>query len=244
MNNLLGKHCDLSKLLKNLNSDKKLSSNDDLDSLLDSFNDIYTDNFRHLYSNINVIVTELYYDEKNDSLTALTHNLYKVITYCTDNTEYQTLQLKLIKLFDHINLTKATLDEQKSIENKIEKYQKQLNEIDKNINIAHKKLNNSTKEYISILGIFASIVLGFSGSLQFGTSVLSSIEENNTYDLLLISVVLGWILIRILHMLLKFIYKSIETETSNSEDYLVNTDKLDLIFLFLLIAFWVTNILR
>ena len=47
------------------------------------------------------------------------------------------------------------------------------------------------KEYISILGIFASIVLAFVGGLTFSTSVLANIDKASIYRLVIIACIIG-----------------------------------------------------
>ena len=62
------------------------------------------------------------------------------------------------------------------------------------------------KEYISILGIFAAIVLAFVGGITFSTSVLQNISSVSVFRLLLIVDFLAFVLINIIHILVKFIF--------------------------------------
>lgn len=61
------------------------------------------------------------------------------------------------------------------------------------------------KEYISILGIFASIVLAFVGGITFSSSVLQNIGKVSIYRLLLVIVILALVLVNVIWMLIKFI---------------------------------------
>ena len=61
------------------------------------------------------------------------------------------------------------------------------------------------KQYITILGIFASIVLAFTGGIAFSTSVLENIANASIYRTILIAVVLAFVLTNIIYILTRFI---------------------------------------
>lgn len=70
-------------------------------------------------------------------------------------------------------------------------------------------LKNSEKEmqtqYISILGIFAAIVLAFTGGMTFSASVLNNIHHASVYKLIIIACVVGLIFIFMMWLLMDFI---------------------------------------
>ena len=61
------------------------------------------------------------------------------------------------------------------------------------------------REYISILGIFASIVLTFVGGIPYSTSVLQNISSASIFRLLLVIDFLAFVLINTIYILVKFI---------------------------------------
>lgn len=69
-----------------------------------------------------------------------------------------------------------------------------------------KQIKGIEKEYITILGIFAAIVLAFVGGITFSSSVLQSIAETNIYRLLLITDILAFTIVNLIYLLIKFIY--------------------------------------
>lgn len=69
-----------------------------------------------------------------------------------------------------------------------------------------KQVKSVEKEYISILGIFASIVLAFVGGITFTTSVLQNISAVSVFRLLLVVDFLSFVLINIIYILIKFIF--------------------------------------
>ena len=62
------------------------------------------------------------------------------------------------------------------------------------------------KEYISILGIFAAMVLAFVGGITFSTSVLQNISAVSVFRLLLVVDFLAFVLINVIYILVKFIF--------------------------------------
>ena len=69
-----------------------------------------------------------------------------------------------------------------------------------------KQIKSVEKEYISILGIFAAIVLAFVGGITFSTSVLQNISAVSAFRLLLVVDFLAFVLINIIYILVKFIF--------------------------------------
>ncbi len=67
------------------------------------------------------------------------------------------------------------------------------------------KIDGMAKEYITILVIFASIVLGFTSSIVFSTSVLENISGVIIYRLIFISAGLAGILSNLIYILTRFI---------------------------------------
>ena len=69
-----------------------------------------------------------------------------------------------------------------------------------------KQIKDTEKEYISILGIFAAVVLTFVGGITFSTSVLQSISAVSAFRLLLVVDFLAFVLINVIYILVKFIF--------------------------------------
>ncbi len=61
------------------------------------------------------------------------------------------------------------------------------------------------KEYITILGIFAAIVLEFTGGMAFSSSVLENIDKSLIYRIILVVCVIGLILFNVMWLLIDFI---------------------------------------
>lgn len=187
--------------------------------------DIYSNEFRHSYSQIFHVLGQINNsNSENYTLEALSLNIdifyNKLIN---DKDRDSDLEKQILKLYDHINLDIArftfmnTIDEENK--NSISDVTNTLNEAKNAINVAkdeakivNRKANNMQKENITILGIFASIVITFSFVGTLSTSILSNIDKVNISSLLLIICALGLLSINILISLYNFILKINEKE--------------------------------
>ena len=68
-----------------------------------------------------------------------------------------------------------------------------------------KKQEDMQKEYITILGIFAAIVLAFTGGIVFSSSVLENIDKPSIYRITLIAFIIGLIFFDLIWLLIDFI---------------------------------------
>lgn len=141
------------------------------------------------------------------------------------------IEKEINKLYDHINLDIARINytkrftsetESKLVQNKvlISELQSRLKESDverKNTFEAIKaettkaqqeskdNLSKMQSEYITILGIFASIVLAFTGGMTFSTTILENISSTSIYRIIVISLILGLILFNVMWLLIDFL---------------------------------------
>ena len=103
-----------------------------------------------------------------------------------------------------------------------------------------KEIKSVEKEYISILGIFAAIVLAFVGGITFSTSVLQNISAVSVFRLLLVVDFLAFVLINVIYILVKFIYTINEKSVK-----LFNVKVLNiacLVIVFVIIVAWLFNV--
>lgn len=167
--------------------------------------------FRHFYSDFFPIIVEIDNDAEQGSTEILTHNLkylmqnYQVQNKIGDSDKYRDISDELAKLYDHINLDVARLTHFTQNFSKAEDELENLSEESKRIRRSVQKANNAEKNYITILGIFASIVLTFTGGIAFSTSVLENIDAISPYRLALVIEALSFVLINVMYILVWFI---------------------------------------
>lgn len=126
-------------------------------------------------------------------------NVEKLLLYSLDEKNHVGADTKkiIVKIYDHFQLAISQIENANnifaaSIEDAKVKLQQQVKGVE--------------REYISILGIFASIVLAFVGGITFSTSVLQSISAASIYRLLLTIDFLAFVLINTIYILVKFIF--------------------------------------
>lgn len=149
---------------------------------------------RILYSEISSYFFNLNLLQRASFIT----NAEKLLYYSLDidNKVNEDIKKLIVKIFDHIQLANYQNDNLASfVANNVEG-------IKRNILEQNKKIE---REYISILGIFAAIILTFVGGITFSTSVLDNISSSSIFRLLLIIDFLAFILINTLYLLIKFI---------------------------------------
>ena len=149
---------------------------------------------RLLYSAISYYVLEL--DEQTRGNFAT--NIESLLQYYLDdkNKVHVDYRKIIIKIYDHFQLVLYQIENVKEI-------------VDKGISETKDKLDKDMKgmekDYISILGIFSSVVLAFVGGMAFSTSVLENINAVSIYRLILTVDLLGFVLVNTIYLMLKFI---------------------------------------
>ena len=150
---------------------------------------------RILYSEISNYVYSLEMSERGVFAT----NLEKLLLYSLDesNSVSEDCKKMIVKIYDHFQLALHQIENANNIfANSIEEAKENL----------QRQIKGVEKEYISILGIFASIVLAFVGGITFSTSVLQIISSVSIFRLLLVIDFLAFVLINVIYILVKFIF--------------------------------------
>lgn len=78
-----------------------------------------------------------------------------------------------------------------------------------------RRMNRSQKEYIAILGIFAAVVVAFSGGVNFTLSGLSALQGYNVVYIAFIVSIIGGFMFNILYALFTFVYRAIRQNGDN-----------------------------
>ena len=100
-----------------------------------------------------------------------------------------------------------------------------------------KTIQGVEKEYVSILGVFASVILAFVGGMTFSTSVLNNIAKASIFRLLIVTNLLAFVLFNTIIILLKFIF----VINSNKQDFPFRAKQVNiilLIFALLILISW------
>lgn len=143
---------------------------------------------RMLYYEISSFIVGLNEKERGTFST----NLDRLLDYVLDEENGVDLDVRkiCIKIYDHFQLNLIQIENARAISEKtIERDVSSA--MKKETEDLHKEVKNIQKEHITILGIFAAIILAFVGSFTFSTSVLSNIGKVNIFYLAFIAIIVG-----------------------------------------------------
>lgn len=157
------------------------------------------DNMRLMYSELSNHLFSMFKNEKDES--DYNYNIRKLYEHAmSDDDMCGDCKKIIIKLFDHSLLVSYQITGIK--ERAVEISEKVA---EKNKETLMETMKNSEKQYITILGIFASIVLAFTGGIAFSTSVLSNIDKASIYRLVFVTSLLGFILFNTICVMFEFV---------------------------------------
>lgn len=194
-----------------------------------------SDSIKKFYDHVNLDLARILYSDSvdyqytfkqhTDEVSAIIKNLNSTVS----STKQDVESYKADSLKRYEELKKEYEEDFKKDQNEIQKSKesiKKLNEdykkLDQNIrltttriNRTKKKVENSEKEYIAILGIFAAVVITFVGGIAFSTSVLQNIHQSSIYRIVFICLLIGLVLLNVFFALFYFIERLVK---SNDDD--------------------------
>lgn len=100
----------------------------------------------------------------------------------------------------------------KQQEQRLKQLDESINKSQSKLERVEKKIKSSQKEYIAILGIFAAIILAFTGGITFSTSVLENMHKSSIYRVVLVILLIGFTLVNVLYLLFMFIDKLVRND--------------------------------
>ena len=189
-----------------------------LDEKISELQFIYVDDFRHYYSEIFGTITIIKNDDKRD-LQTLIENIGKIfqeVKLRHDNSSEDISEdffLKIKKLYDHINLDVARIKYTETLVNKITEQNQITNAELKKINDKAEKMQ---RDYVTILGIFAAVIIAFVSGMTFSTSVLNNIDKVSIYRLLFIIILIALFIFNLLNLLFDFLIKINKISSDNN----------------------------
>jgi membrane protein YqaA with SNARE-associated domain len=203
-------------------SQMTLSSNKDKSEIYLEFESIYAkddefEDFRHFYSDIFAVLSLIDKDPSLGNMDILSQNMdivrqgYRPMNNDVDGNPVN-IEKQINKFYDHINLEIARMNYFKETEmrteTELQKVSETLSQVENSVSSMENTIDMADemqKQYITILGIFASIVLAFTGGIAFSTSVLENIANASIYRTVLIAVLLAFVLTNIIYILTRFI---------------------------------------
>ncbi|PHU39763.1 hypothetical protein CSX00_09370 [Pseudobutyrivibrio ruminis] len=174
--------------------------------------------FRHYYSDIFSVLSTIKNNPEKGSIDIVGLNLDRIKRGYNPEISHNDVSKYINKLYDHVSLEMARLSYTDSIdwrgtgeervraaEEKIEGIENISKELVSKFQEQKSSIEKQQRDYIAILGIFAAIVLAFTGGIAFSTSVLNNINCVSPYRLIIIVLVIGVVLINTLYCLFYYI---------------------------------------
>lgn len=201
-------------------------------SFLKDLDNYIEDHERLLYS----VISKIVYSAAEKELEALEGNV-RALLHIAVSKKHPNKKV-LMKLYDHLQLAlsqfvvstklRAELEseisrlnsETEEIQINVTTAENQLKKIEKDIKDTQKDIKDTQKDYITILGIFASLVLAFAGGMAFNTSVLQYMHESSIYKVVFVLILLMQSTLHLVYLLFDFIYKIYKDESSEYPQWL------------------------
>jgi len=178
------------------------------------FKNLYSqeDEFRHSYSSITALLLRIS-RENEDAIVNITQNLNSLMDQINESGEETNsyFVIKIGKLVDHIVLEQIRIDgmyikSDVEFRKAAESYQDAVKlriEVDEIL----EKSKDLKIEVVTILSIFAAILLAVVGSLSFTTSVLQTMNSASVYRVVLLALVCGIVIFNTISVLLYVVAK-------------------------------------
>ena len=184
------------------------------------------------YSDVSHYIFDLGVSEKKN----LNENVKLLLMYILkdENNVDKNIKQIALKIYDYINLNKVQNENIKNI------LQESVVSVKGKL---HDEIKNIEREYITILGIFASIVLSFVGGITFTTSVLQNIDKVSIYRLVLMIDFIGFILVNVMYILISFILEINDINKRRYNKYIKCINRALAVIACLMILSWLFDII-
>ena len=225
----------VSQILSELSGDHLDESK--FDDFAKQFKSIYECGYRQRYSEILGMLEDItscegnldeLNDESEDCLEVISSNLMALREYLRENIEEygESTYYGVFKLSDHVDIEihrlrdrqnlyhelSGTDDNLFNLYKKAEKLERRLEKAKKSIEDAQHNSERLQMQMVAILGIFAAIVMAFSGGLDILSGAISISGESDLFRVVFVVILCGIILFNIfaflMHMILAIIDSS------------------------------------
>lgn len=192
---------------------------EDLDKYIDLIKVIYDVEFRHSYSNITAMLIKL--NKENPQALEFVSNNFSSLVDKFPKEENLDAYKSLNKLYDHIILEQIRLTEvysdSKELADNARDLSKQATKLLNRANKIVKETISVKTELITVLGIFAAILLAFVGGLTFSTSVFANLHQTSIYRIVLAILLIGFVLSNILYGLFYYIDRLVRRDEEDKK---------------------------
>lgn len=176
--------------------------------------------YRHSYYELSKFLEDKQPDER-ESLAQILDKTYEMADR-DDNLKDDRIVSSIYKLCDHVNLemvriarVEKSIYSYETLQTQREKIEKDAKQISKDISIAKRKIRSLNSNVITILGIFAGLVLGFSSEFELLKQAFANINNMYFDKLLVYAITIGIILFDTVFLIMYCISKISDTSISH-----------------------------
>lgn len=119
------------------------------------------------------------------------------------------------QVHDSTELLGELKEQEKTNQKNITAAQKRLQELNNLSEKIEEKVKDVHRDSITILGIFASIVLAFTGGMIFSSSVLENIGNSSAYRIIIVALIIGLVFVNAIISLVLYINRIISVPKDN-----------------------------
>lgn len=203
---------------------------DELETYATRMSEVYSGEYRQLYSELFPLLMAIS-DGDADSLQPLTSNLVSLYRYVGSSEKWKDedpeLFGHLLKLSDHVNLEMQRMVDRTDYEERFSEYEERFSEYEERFNDLYvelsdlykssaeserklkkavRKIKNLQFEVVSILAIFAAIVVAFSGGISILGSALTGMGQVELQDLAFVVILCGIVLFNTVAFLMHVVF--------------------------------------
>ncbi len=198
--------------------------------------DYVSEHARIIYSEIsNMIYNQIEEEEDCEKIASMISNLEILINYSENvmNDEKTSLDKiytrdahkAIIKIWDHCNLAQQQYNNLKQTDEELKKKFEKLIKpkiknvkrgIDKKVEETNRKSEHMISEFVSILGIFAAVVIVFFGGASIFSGVFKNIKDTKWYDVGNGICITGFVLFNTIFMFLYILAKLIDRNIAST----------------------------
>lgn len=126
--------------------------------------------------------------------------------------ELEKISNKAIVASDNINYIKYKLEDEvnetkEELENKLKAIDRKTNEAQNKLNYIHNDMKNNITQSITILSIFAGVVMAFTGGMSYISQALVSLNSIGPYRVGVFITLIGTVMFNLIFLLLYMIGK-------------------------------------
>ena len=199
---------------------------DSIRSIVIKFKALYTDGFRHNYSEFFPLIVRFSKDDNEYNLDYLSYNLQEARNlveqdHVAGEKEFKGLYRPLLKLSDHLNLEIGRYIHYSISEENVIGLQKRTSDLQAELRSTTVKLEQATvqldeakeqirtiqTDLISVLSIFAAIVLTFSGSMSLLGNALTGMQDTRVFKAVFFVLLCGFVLCNTIFLMMYLVGK-------------------------------------